>query len=65
MMAGLGEVTIKLTEDIATELQKVGEELRATKEACDEARIRQIVREELEAWERRQLQRISLAGGGY
>lgn len=31
--------------------------------ACSEERIRQIVREELEAWERRQLQRISLARG--
>lgn len=49
-MAGLGEVTIRLTDDIAEALQKVGEELQTTKEACDEARIRQIVREELEAW---------------
>lgn len=55
-MAGLGEVTITLTNDIAVAIEKVGEELKAAQEALSEACIRSIVREELAAWEKRQVQ---------
>jgi hypothetical protein len=58
-MASLGEVTVLVTSDVAAEVEKIKKELVAV----DEARIRAIVREELEAWEKRQIQRIPLARG--
>ena len=59
MASVLGEVTVLVTSDVAAEVEKIKQAITAV----DEARIRQIVREELEAWEQRQLQRISLARG--
>jgi hypothetical protein len=57
-MANLdAKVTVEPSEQFLAELQKVRAELNAVREALSEARIRQIVKEELAIYDKRQLQR--------
>lgn len=46
---------VDLTDKFSEALQKTREEVRAAKEALSEEHIRQIVREEIAAWEKQQV----------
>lgn len=51
------QVQVSATDEFMAALQRTSEELKATKEAFSDERIRAIVREELAAWERKWTER--------
>lgn len=52
------KLILEPSERFLAELQGAKEELRAAREALSEARIREIIRDELAGWEKRQVQRV-------
>lgn len=58
-MTGLGDITIEFSDALAEKISKLSDQVeQARQQLITEDRIRQIVREELAVWEKRQIQAI-------